>query len=120
MTPLPRAKNAELVTFRVSQNDPGLGALSHINVCGAKSNEPLDLSFLVVRPEVEVQPVFARLGLGYPSEQQPRKAVFARSYLELVRLVVDHNPAERFLPPAAKQHRIFCVNVYLLPFEPHW
>jgi hypothetical protein len=45
--------------------------------------------------------------------------MFVRSYLELLGIVVDHNPVERGLPPTAKHHRICRVNVYLLPLEPH-
>jgi hypothetical protein len=96
-----------------------LGALAHIGVPRSKSNKPFDLGILVIWPEVEVKPVLARLGLWHLNEQKSRKATLALSYLELVGLVVDHNPAERFLPPAAKRHGIFCVNVYLLPFKPH-
>jgi hypothetical protein len=119
VTPAPRSKDAELVTFRVGQDDPCLDALADIGPRGAEGEEPLDLCVLVVGTEVEVQPVLARLALRHRDEEKPRKAVFVRSDLELVGLVVDHYPAERFLPPAAKRHWIFRVNVNLLPFKTH-
>jgi hypothetical protein len=119
VTPLPRTKNAEFVAFRVSQDDPGLGTLADVSICRSKSNQSCDLSFLVLWPEIEVKPVLARLGLAYRNKQKSRKSSFARSYFELVGLVVDNNPPERGLPPAAKGHRICRVNVDLLPFESH-
>jgi hypothetical protein len=119
VTPLPRPKNAEFVPFRVSQHDPRLGALADIGMCRSKGNESCDLCLLVLWSKIEVQPVLARLGLGYRNKEKPRKAIFARPYLELLGIVVDHNPVERGLPPAAKRHRIFRVNVDLLPLEPH-
>jgi hypothetical protein len=96
-----------------------LGTLADIGVRRSKSNKPLDLGILVIWPEVQVKPIFARLGLWHRNEQKSRKAIFAWSYLELVGIVVDRDPAERFLPPAAKRYGIFRVNVYLLPLETH-
>jgi hypothetical protein len=118
-TRVPRAKNAELVAFRVAQNDPCLVALADIDVRGPEANKPFDLGVLIVWAEVKVKPVLARLSLWNRNKQKSRKATFARSYLEFVGRVVDYNPAQRHLPPAAQRFGIFRVDVYLLPVEAH-
>jgi hypothetical protein len=71
-TPLPRPKNAEFVPFGVGQHDPRLGALADISICRSKGNQSSDLCLLVLWPEVEVEPVLARLGLGDRNEEKPR------------------------------------------------
>jgi hypothetical protein len=114
-----RSKNAELVTLRVAQNDPCLVALADVSVCGPEAHKPFDLGVLIVWAEVKVKPVLARLGLWCRNEQNSRKAIFARSYLEFVGRVVNYHPAQRHLPPSTQRHWIFRFDVYLLPFEAH-
>jgi len=112
-------ENAEFITFRVSQNNPSLGSLAYVCVSRAESDKAFDLGFLVVRPEIEVKSILAGLGLRYRNEEKSGKAIFTRSYLKLVGLVVDDDPTERLLPPTAERFRIFRVDVCLLPFEAH-
>jgi hypothetical protein len=119
VTSPPRTKNTEFVTLRVSENDPRLGPLTHIGVCRPESDKALDLGILVVGPEVEMKPILTRFDLRHRNEKKSGKPISTRSYLKLVGLVVDYNPAQRLLPPPAEPDRVFRVNVCLLPFQSH-
>jgi hypothetical protein len=68
-------ENAELVTFRVGEHDPGHVALADVGAAGAEVEEPLHLVFLVVGVEVEMQSVLMGFGVVLAHEQQRRNAI---------------------------------------------
>src|SRR5205823_12237863 len=73
-----RTQHAELVALRVGKHDPGRGgALSDVDMAGAHVDQPLHLRVLVVRCEVQVQPVLAVLGIRYRDEGELRPGVVA-------------------------------------------
>lgn len=65
---LSRSKNAEFIALGVGQNNPSLSSLAYICVSRAESDKAFDLGILVVRPQVEMESVLARLGLRYRNE----------------------------------------------------
>src|SRR4051812_48805083 len=57
-----RSQDAELVALRIGHDHPGdLITLTDVGTAGAERLEPRHLGGLVVRPEVEVQPVLPGL-----------------------------------------------------------
>ena len=114
-----RSEYAELVSLRVGENNPRLLALPDVRSRGAKRNQPFDLNVSVVWPEVEVQPILDRLRLRDGDEEESRQTIHSGSNLELVGVVVDDHPAERFPPPPPEAARISCTDDCLFPLEAH-
>ena len=96
------AKDAELVTFRVCQDNPGLITLANVNTLCAMSHQTSHLGVLVIGPEVEMQSALGLLALTKPDEVQPRQAIRLRADLERLSRGVDHNPTKSLGPPLPK------------------
>src|SRR5689334_8462106 len=67
----PRAEHAELVALRVGEQHPRHVTLADVDRAGAHPDQPFHLGLLVVRAQVQVQPVLADLGVHTDAEQQP-------------------------------------------------
>jgi hypothetical protein len=113
------AEDAELVAFRVCQDDPRLITLADVDALCAMSHQTSHLGILVIRPEVEVQSALGLLALIKPDEVQARQAIRLRADLELVDGGVDHDPTKSLGPPLTQGRRIFRVDKYLFPFQGH-
>ena len=59
-----RSKHTEFVALRVGHHDPGhVGALPYVSAARTKSFEPSHLRSLILRSQVKVQAILARLAL---------------------------------------------------------
>ena len=65
------AQYAELVTFWISEDDPGLRSLTYIGPRGTESEHARNLAVLIVRPQIEMETVLDGLRLGNRHEEQP-------------------------------------------------
>lgn len=116
---MPLAEDTELVAFGVGHDNPRLVTLANVDTLRAMSLKASHLGVLVIRPEVEMQPVLNRLALSKPNEVQPWQAIRLRADLELIVRGVDHDPTKSCSPPLPEGHRIHRVNKYLFPFQAH-
>ena len=116
---MPLAKDTELVAFGICHDNPRLVTLANVDTLRAMSLKASHLGVLVIRPEVEMQPVLNLLALIKPDEVQPWQAIRLRADLELLIRGVDHNPTKSRSPPLPQGHRIHRVNNYLFPFQGH-
>lgn len=111
------AEYAELIAFWISEHDPRCVALADVHACRSERDEAFDLGILVIRSEVEMQPVLVLLDLGHRLKKHPRQLIDVRADLELLRVVVDDDPVERLKPPLTKRNGISSVDDDLLPFN---
>ena len=116
---VPLAENAEFVAFRIGKYDPGLFALTDVNMLRTVGHEAGNLGFLVIGPEVKVKSTLACPALVDSDEIQPRLAIRFRADLEFLASGVDHDPPESFSPPFAKGYRVQRVDDHLFPFQNH-
>jgi hypothetical protein len=93
--------------------------LADVHRPGAHVHQAFDLGLLVVRAQIDVQPVLHRLGLRYRGEQQARHLLGAAPDLDLVRRLVHDPVAQRLGPPAGQPGRIFGIHDDLLPVAAH-
>jgi hypothetical protein len=114
-----RSENAEFVALRIGQNDRSLVALSDVGIRRAKVDQASHFSFLVVRTEIEMEPVLGGLRLRYSSEQQTGDLDGRRSDLEILRIVVHNDPAQRRRPPSPQRLWVGRVDDDLFPVERH-
>ena len=54
-----RRQNAELIALWISHDHPGDVTLADVDTAGTQRQQPLDLGTLIIRRDVEVQPVNA-------------------------------------------------------------
>jgi hypothetical protein len=114
------SEDAELVAFRVGQDDPGDDALTDVDASSAEVHEPLNLCPLVIRSEVKMKPVLGRrLGGIDWLEDDPRELIGFLANLELTRVIVDHGPFERHGPPSTERDWVNRVDDQLVPSKAH-
>ena len=89
-----RAEYAELVTLRVGEHPPRCVALPDVDRSRSQLQKTLDLSFLVVGPEVEMKTVLVALGDGSEDEEQARSLIQRWPNLKLSRVVVEEPPSQ--------------------------
>lgn len=100
------AEDAELVAFRVCQDDPRLVALTDVNALCTLGDETSHLGGLVVRPEVEVQAALGLPALVEPDELQPWQEIDLRTDLALIRSGADDDPSKSVGPPLPEGDRV--------------
>lgn len=96
----PLTEHAELVSFGIGQDGPGLVTLAHVRRPRTQGEQTTDLGILVDRTKVEMEAILDRLAFWHAYEQEARQAVGGRTNLELVARLVHDDPSERLLPPA--------------------
>ena len=69
------SENAELVSFRIGEHDPAHVELSHICPSRAEGEDALDLRLLVLRAEIEVEPILDDLAIWNLPEEDLRRDV---------------------------------------------
>ena len=115
----PAAENAELVALRVGKNDPRHIPLPDVDIPGAQGEKALDLVGLIVRSEIQMEPILSRFGFGYPDEDDSWRLPGMFLDFELLGVFVHHRPAEGSSPPSPQAHRVGRVDYYLLPPQRH-
>lgn len=115
----PRTEHAELVSFGIGQDDPGLVALTHVRQARTQGQQTTDLGIPVDRAKVEMEAILDGLAFRYAHEEKARQSVAGRPNLELVAGLVHDDPSEGLLPPAPERDWIVCINARLFPLQAH-
>jgi hypothetical protein len=89
------------------------------NLGRAEFGEALNFRPLIVRPEVEVDPVLDDLVLVYRDEDEARQSISRWPNLELGRFLVHDHPVKGTLPPASEGDRVTRLHYRLFPLEAH-
>jgi hypothetical protein len=111
-----RGQDAELVALGVREHHPGdVVALTDVDPLGAETDQTLDLSGLIRRPEVEVEPVLADLLVRHLHEQDVRRNVDRRVTLRrldrpLGVALVGDRPAQDLRPEPGEPFAIVAVD----------
>jgi hypothetical protein len=96
-------QDAELVALGVGQYHPGLlTGLPNVHSAAPEPKNPLDLSFLVVWPQVDVQPILCALLVAPEAEEQPWMRVFVFGYHHFIRRFINDLVAEHVSPESTK------------------
>src|SRR6266702_1997725 len=120
-----RLEHAELVARRIGHHHPAhVRLLADVDPPGAEVPQPRHLGGLVLRPQVQVQPVLASFVLGYPQEQQVRsdpvlRAAGGRLEHDLVVPLEGAAPAERGLPEGRQSGRVRRIDAQALDANVH-
>jgi hypothetical protein len=115
----PRTEHAELVSFGIGQDGPGLVALANVRQVSTQRQQTTDLGIPVSRTKVEMEAILHRLAFWYTHEEKARQSVGRGPNLELVARLVHDDPSEGLLPPAPERHWIVCINARLFPLQAH-
>jgi transposase len=116
-----RAYHAELVTFRVGQDRPRLGAgLADVDPAGAQRQQTFDLRLAVFRlgGQVEVDPVLERLRLGHRHEAQSDRRVLVWPDDDLALSLGQDVPAEGLRPEPGQPRQVVGVDNDVM--NSHW
>ena len=116
---LASGQNAEFVSLRIGQYDPGCAALTDVDAAGPEANESLDLRLLVIGHPVKMQPVLAPLRLGNLDEQDAGSLTGGRSQLYCVALLTHDLPPRDGLPPSRERRTITTVDNNFLKTKSH-
>jgi len=109
----------ELVALRISQHHPRNVPLFDVNPVCAEGDESRDLGILIVGAKVEMRAVLDLFVFVDRFEDESREPICLWPNLELGRIGVDDDPAERLVPPPTERHWISSVDDDLLPLKAH-
>jgi len=113
-----RLEDAELVALGVRQHHPSHVALPDVDVARSEGEQPLDLSRLVVGPQIEVDAVFDRLGLRDLLKEDVR-VIATRLQPPLAVVGSLQGQAERLAPEAGDALGVMAIDHDALPAKGH-
>ena len=115
----PRIEDAKFIAFGVKQDDPRNIALTNIGSNCPEVQESLDLCCLIIRPEVQVQPILGHPRVGYGNEEQSGCDICCRPDLEFPVRILGHEPIEGSCPPESERPRTVGIDDDLFPRQDH-